>query len=144
MTRFYTPRPARALVRIATRASELALWQSRHVAAALQAAWPGLATELVPITTTGDRILDRPLALAGGRGLVIKELGVAMRECHACLAVHSRKDVPMVKLSMSLEKTERLIGRSGCMIPDVGFPKNRCTTSSVPSSPPKRLVREKV
>ncbi len=94
MTRFDTPRPARALARIATRASELALWQSRHVAAALQAAWPGLATELVPITTTGDRILDRPLALVGGKGLFIKELEVAMMEGHADLAVHSMKDVP--------------------------------------------------
>jgi len=89
-----TPRPARAVVRIATRASELALWQSRHVAAALQAAWPGLRTELVPLTTTGDRILDRPLALVGGKGLFIKELEVAMLDGQADIAVHSMKDVP--------------------------------------------------
>ena len=88
------PRPARAIVRIATRASELALWQSRHVAAALEAAWPGLVTELVPLTTTGDRILDRPLALIGGKGLFIKELEVAMLEGQADIAVHSMKDVP--------------------------------------------------
>ena len=89
-----TPRPARTVVRIATRASELALWQSRHVAAALEAAWPGLGTELVPLTTSGDRILDRPLALLGGKGLFIKELEVAMLEGRADIAVHSMKDVP--------------------------------------------------
>ena len=88
------PRPARTVVRIATRASELALWQSRHVAAALEAAWPGLGTELVPLTTSGDRILDRPLALIGGKGLFIKELEVAMLEGRADIAVHSMKDVP--------------------------------------------------
>ena len=82
------------VLRIATRASELALWQSRHVAAALEAAWPGLRTELVPMTTTGDRILDRPLAAIGGKGLFIKELEVAMLEGRADLAVHSMKDVP--------------------------------------------------
>ena len=81
-------------LRIATRASELALWQSRHVAAALEAAWPGLVTELVPMTTTGDRILDRPLAEIGGKGLFIKELEVAMLEDRADIAVHSMKDVP--------------------------------------------------
>lgn len=94
MSRTDTPRLPRAIVRIATRASELALWQSRHVAAALQAAWPGLVTELVPMTTAGDRILDRPLALIGGKGLFIKELEVAMLEGRADLAVHSMKDVP--------------------------------------------------
>ncbi len=87
-------RPIRAVLRIATRASELALWQSRHVAASLEAAWPGLITALVPLTTTGDRILDRPLALIGGKGLFIKELEVAMLEGQADIAVHSMKDVP--------------------------------------------------
>lgn len=82
------------VVRIATRASELALWQSRHVAAELEAAWPGLTIELVPITTTGDRILDRPLAAIGGKGLFIKELEVALFEGRADFAVHSMKDVP--------------------------------------------------
>lgn len=94
MSRSHPQRPDRTLVRIATRASELALWQSRHVAAALEAAWPGLVTELVPMTTTGDRILDRPLALIGGKGLFIKELEVAMLEGRADIAVHSMKDLP--------------------------------------------------
>lgn len=83
-----------ATIRIATRASRLALWQSEHVAATLRDGNPGLAVELVPMTTTGDRIIDRPLADIGGKGLFIKELEVAMREGRADLAVHSMKDVP--------------------------------------------------
>ncbi|MEQ8661365.1 MAG: hydroxymethylbilane synthase [Gammaproteobacteria bacterium] len=83
-----------ATLRIATRASALALWQSRHVAARLEALEPGLSVELVPIRTEGDRILDRPLAAIGGKGLFIKELEVAMAEGRADLAVHSMKDVP--------------------------------------------------
>ena len=82
------------VVRIATRASELALWQSRHVASLLRAAWPGLATALIPITTAGDRILDQPLATLGGKGLFIKELEIAVLEQRADMAVHSMKDVP--------------------------------------------------
>lgn len=81
-------------LRIATRASDLALWQSRHVAACLEAAQPGLTTELVRITTTGDRIVDRPLASIGGKGLFIKELEVAIADERADIAVHSMKDVP--------------------------------------------------
>jgi hydroxymethylbilane synthase len=81
-------------LRIATRKSPLALWQSEHVAALLRAAHPGLAVELVPMSTRGDEILDRPLATIGGKGLFLKELEVAMLEGRADLAVHSLKDVP--------------------------------------------------
>ncbi len=87
-------RPAHSHVRIATRASALALWQSRHVAAQIEAAWPGVSTELLPITTSGDRILDRPLAAIGGKGLFIKELEQALLAGQADIAVHSMKDVP--------------------------------------------------
>jgi hydroxymethylbilane synthase len=83
-------------VRIATRESQLALAQTRMVAAALAARHAGLALELVPMTTKGDRVLDRPLAQVGGKGLFVKELEVAMEEGRADLAVHSLKDVPMV------------------------------------------------
>jgi len=82
-------------LRIATRKSPLALWQSEHVAARLRAAHPGLDVQLVPMTTRGDRILDRPLAEVGGKGLFLKELEVAMLEGEADAAVHSLKDVPM-------------------------------------------------
>jgi hydroxymethylbilane synthase len=84
-----------SVLRIATRKSALALWQSEHVAAALRAAHPGLAVELVPLSTRGDEILDRPLASIGGKGLFLKELEVAMLEGRADLAVHSLKDVPV-------------------------------------------------
>lgn len=83
-------------VRIATRESQLALAQTRMVAEALAARHPGLAVELVPMTTKGDRVLDRPLAQVGGKGLFVKELEAAMLEGRADLAVHSMKDVPMV------------------------------------------------
>jgi len=83
------------LFRLATRQSALALWQSEHVAARLRAAHPGLDVQLVPMTTRGDRILDRPLAEVGGKGLFLKELEVAMLEGEADAAVHSLKDVPM-------------------------------------------------
>ena len=83
-------------IRLATRQSALALWQTEHVAARLRAAHPGLDVQLVPMTTRGDRILDRPLAEIGGKGLFLKELEVAMLEGRADAAVHSLKDVPMV------------------------------------------------
>ncbi len=82
-------------LRLATRESPLALWQSEHVAALLRAAHPGLRVELVPMSTRGDRILDRPLSDIGGKGLFLKELEVAMVEGRADAAVHSLKDVPM-------------------------------------------------
>jgi hydroxymethylbilane synthase len=82
-------------LRLATRQSALALWQSEHVATRLRAAHPGLDVQLVPMTTRGDRILDRPLAEIGGKGLFLKELEVAMLQGEADAAVHSLKDVPM-------------------------------------------------
>ena len=81
-------------LRIATRQSALALWQAEHVAARLRAAHPNLTVELVPMTTRGDQISDRPLATIGGKGLFLKELEVAMLERRADIAVHSFKDVP--------------------------------------------------
>ncbi|WP_333679671.1 hydroxymethylbilane synthase [Dyella sp.] len=83
-----------SLLRIATRKSALALWQAEHVATLLRGAHPGLRVELVPLSTRGDEILDKPLATIGGKGLFLKELEVAMLEGRADLAVHSLKDVP--------------------------------------------------
>ena len=82
-------------LRIATRKSPLALWQTEHVAAALRAAHPGLQVELVPMSTRGDEVLDRSLAAIGGKGLFLKELELAMQRGDADCAVHSLKDVPM-------------------------------------------------
>jgi hydroxymethylbilane synthase len=81
-------------LRIATRRSQLALWQAGHVSALLREAHPGLAVELVPLLTQGDRIQDRSLAAIGGKGLFIKELEVAIEDSRADIAVHSMKDVP--------------------------------------------------
>jgi hydroxymethylbilane synthase len=82
-------------LRIATRKSPLALWQSEHVAQCLRAAHPGLAVTLVPMSTRGDEVLDRSLAAIGGKGLFLKELELAMQRGQADCAVHSLKDVPM-------------------------------------------------
>ena len=82
-------------LRIATRKSPLALWQTEHVADRLRAAHPGLTVELVPMSTRGDEVLDRSLAAIGGKGLFLKELEVAMQRGDADCAVHSLKDVPM-------------------------------------------------
>ena len=82
-------------LRIATRKSPLALWQSEHVADRLRQAHPGLEVVLVPMSTRGDEVLDRSLAAIGGKGLFLKELELAMLRGDADCAVHSLKDVPM-------------------------------------------------
>lgn len=83
-------------LRIATRKSPLALWQTEYVADLLRVAHPGVVIELVPLSTRGDEILDRSLAAIGGKGLFLKELELAMERGEADCAVHSLKDVPMV------------------------------------------------
>lgn len=82
-------------LRIATRKSPLALWQAEHVRDELQKAHPGLAVELVRMSTQGDRILDTPLAKVGGKGLFVKELEEGLLNGRADIAVHSMKDVPV-------------------------------------------------
>jgi hydroxymethylbilane synthase len=82
-------------IRLATRESALALWQTNHVADLLRKAHRDLDVELVPMTTRGDQMLDRPLAEVGGKGLFLKELEIAILEGRADAAVHSLKDVPM-------------------------------------------------
>ena len=79
-------------LRIATRKSALALWQAERVGGWLRER--GHACELLPISTEGDRILDRSLAEAGGKGLFVKDLEQALADRRADLAVHSAKDVP--------------------------------------------------
>jgi hydroxymethylbilane synthase len=79
---------------IATRGSALALWQAEHVKARLAAVAPELAVEFNVIKTSGDQILDVPLAKVGGKGLFVKEIEQALLDRQADLAVHSMKDVP--------------------------------------------------
>ncbi len=81
---------------IATRGSQLALWQANHIRDALLALEPGLEVELSVIRTRGDKILDVPLSRVGGKGLFVKEIEEALLDGSADLAVHSIKDVPMV------------------------------------------------
>jgi hydroxymethylbilane synthase len=81
-------------LRLATRQSPLALWQAEQVAVLLRRAHPSLTVELVPMSTRGDRVLDRSLAAIGGKGLFVKELELALIERRADIAVHSMKDVP--------------------------------------------------
>lgn len=84
-----------SILRIATRKSPLALWQTEHVAAQLRQIYPELEIEFVPLSTRGDEQLDRSLAAIGGKGLFLKELELAMERGEADCAVHSLKDVPM-------------------------------------------------
>jgi len=81
-------------LRIATRRSRLALWQAEHVKARLEALHAELRVALVPLSTRGDELLEVSLAEAGGKGLFIKELEVALAEGRAEIAVHSMKDLP--------------------------------------------------
>lgn len=79
---------------IGTRGSKLALWQANHIADCLRKQYPDLDVVLKHITTTGDKILDVPLAKIGGKGLFTKELEAEMLEGTIDLAVHSLKDMP--------------------------------------------------
>ncbi|MFI5342002.1 MAG: hydroxymethylbilane synthase [Candidatus Methylomirabilales bacterium] len=83
----------RSLV-IGTRGSQLALWQANHVADRLRTAFPSLTVTLETIKTTGDKILDVPLAQVGGKALFVKEIEEALLDGGVDLAVHSMKDVP--------------------------------------------------
>jgi len=79
---------------IGTRGSKLALWQANWVKEKLQALYPELNIEIEKIKTTGDKILDAPLAKIGGKGLFVKEIEEALLQNKVDIAVHSMKDVP--------------------------------------------------
>lgn len=83
-----------APIRIATRGSQLALWQARYVEDKLARAAPDRAIEVVPVETRGDQIRDVPLARFGGKGLFIKAIEEALVDGRGDIAVHSMKDVP--------------------------------------------------
>ena len=108
-------------MRIATRKSALALWQAEHVATRLRAVHADLTVELVPLSTRGDELLDRPLATLGGKGLFLKELEYALLQRHADIAVHSLKDVPAAlddefalgAILARADPADALISRSG-------------------------------
>jgi hydroxymethylbilane synthase len=96
-------------IRLATRASRLALWQTEHVASLLNQA--GLPTEIVPMQTTGDQVLDRSLAKIGAKGVFTVELEESLRRGDTHLAIHSAKDVqstipPDLELLAFLEREQ--------------------------------------
>ncbi len=79
---------------IATRESQLALWQAYYIKSKIEELFSGIEVEINKMTSKGDQILDKPLALIGGKGHFTKELEDAMLDGKANLAVHSLKDVP--------------------------------------------------
>jgi len=81
-------------IRIATRESQLALWQAHEVSRLLSKHHPGIEVEIIGMTTEGDRFLQASLASAGGKGLFVKELEQCLLDNNADIAVHSMKDVP--------------------------------------------------
>ncbi len=85
---------ARDRIVVATRKSALALAQCRAWVARLAALHPGITVQELHVTTTGDRVVDRPLAEIGGKGLFLKEIEEAIVDGRADIAVHSMKDVP--------------------------------------------------
>ncbi len=84
----------RKQIRIGTRSSALALWQAEWVKSEIEKKHPGVTVSLTKIKTTGDKILDVPLAKVGGKGLFVKEIEEAMLANEIDIAVHSMKDVP--------------------------------------------------
>lgn len=123
-------------IRIATRKSELAMWQARHVAGLLRESHPGLEVELLPMVTKGDIILDQPLAQIGGKGLFLKELERALLKGEADIAVHSMKDVPVeevpgLEVEVMLERAnpfDALLGREGQKLSEL--PAGACVGTS--------------
>lgn len=81
-------------LKIGTRGSKLALWQANHISDLMRQLHPGIEISLEIFKTTGDRVLDRPLAEIGGKGLFVKEIEDALLDGRVDLAIHSLKDVP--------------------------------------------------
>jgi hydroxymethylbilane synthase len=117
------------VLKIGTRGSPLALAQAHEVRDRLMAAHglPQEAFEIVAITTTGDRIQDRPLSEAGGKGLFTREIEEALLSGRIDIAVHSSKDMPTVLpdglvLSAFLEREDprdAFIGRDSARLMDL-------------------------
>jgi len=112
---------------IGTRGSQLAVWQAEHIASRLQAGFPDLSVRLERIRTTGDKILDVPLAQVGGKALFVKEIEDALLDGRVDLAVHSMKDVPTdlpAGLAISAiprreDPADALISRTGARLADL-------------------------
>jgi len=129
---------AESILRIGTRGSRLALWQTDRVAALLREAHPGLKTERVVIQTVGDRVLDTALSQIGDKGLFTRELEEALRTERIDLAVHSLKDLPTalpddLTIGAVLEREDprdALVSREGQTLAQLA-PGTRVGTSSL-------------
>ena len=125
-------------IKLGTRASQLALWQANWVKSEIEKKNIGIEVELVRIKTTGDKILDVPLAKVGGKGLFVKEIEEALLEKRIALAVHSMKDVPtdfpkglhLAAITEREDPRDVVISRDGKRLKD--FPKGaKIGTSSL-------------
>ena len=83
-------------IRIGTRKSRLALAQTQMVADRIKDKFPDTEIEIINITTTGDRIFDRPLMEIGGKGVFVSEIENALKNSIIDIAVHSAKDLPVI------------------------------------------------
>ena len=125
-------------LRIGTRASQLALWQANWIKGQLIRRHPHLDIEIIKIKTTGDKILDVPLAKVGGKGLFVKEIENALLDGSIDLAVHSMKDVPtklpeglgIVAVSEREDPRDALLSREGVVLDDLSE-GSRIGTSSL-------------
>lgn len=128
----------RSVLRIATRASNLALWQANFVAGLLRALDPPQETEFVHVTTTGDRISDRSLSSLGGVGVFTREIQHALLVGRADLAVHSLKDLPTEPVDgLSLAAVpQRASPWDALVLPQTSAP----ATSGIRALPPRARV----
>lgn len=116
-------------LKIGTRGSALARWQTDHIAEALRAAHPGLSVEVVIISTRGDRVLDTPLPLLGGKGAFTAELESALLSGEIDCAVHSLKDLPVTDppgltvaaIPERADPRDVLISRDGYILDDLPY-----------------------
>ena len=129
MTSLPTQYAIRNRLTLGSRTSPLALWQSRHVIAALQAVWPGLECAIEPFITQGDKTLERPLPEIGGKGLFTLELENGLREGRIDLAVHSLKDLPVDDAPGLI--VGAIVGRAD--VRDVLVAKNGLTLDALPA-----------
>jgi hydroxymethylbilane synthase len=112
------------ILRVGTRGSTLAMWQAKYVASLIETKHSDIQIELVKIKTTGDKILDAPLARIGGKGLFTKEIEEALLDGRVDLAVHSMKDLPTelpegLKLGAIMEREDprdAFISRDGRLL----------------------------
>jgi hydroxymethylbilane synthase len=112
------------IVRLGTRGSDLALRQAHHVRRLLEHDWPGVRVAVRVIATRGDRILETPLPLVGGKGIFTAELESALRDGSIDAAVHSLKDLPVEQpeglvlgaLPRRADPADALVSRDGCTL----------------------------